>query len=297
MEKDQEKNNLELMSKFRFQPIIADKELIYKKIQKRIEEDRGFTSKKESNKWKWMTIAASFALLITLSWIIKNHNVSKPIELVEVFSVAGSRVRVILPDSSTVWLNGNTTLQYPQCFSEKNREVKFEGEALFEIAADKERPFIVNVDGFRIKVLGTKFNVFTSLENNTIETTLIEGKVSLFGHENITEIPDALLAPNTQATYYTKNHLIETKEVNAREYISWVTSNYIFDNTTLEEISIRLQHGFQTKIEIKDESLKKIQITARFTNQETLDEILSILQIPARYKYKKEKGVIYIYKN
>ncbi|WP_158712876.1 FecR family protein [Parabacteroides pacaensis] len=214
----------------------------------------------------------------------------------EMTAVPGSKVKVILPDSSTVWLNSNAKIRYPRRFSPDSRTVEFTGEAFFQVKKNAKAPFIVDAEGLKIQVVGTEFNVYAQPESQIIETTLLSGSVALFGTKNDTQKPEIILSPNQQALYNKKNGHIDIQHVRAATYACWINGLFIFEKNTLEEIMISLERAFNVKIHIEHDALKDQRLTARFVHQETLDEILSVLQTSAHYKYKKVKGEIYISK-
>lgn len=92
---------------------------------------------------------------------------------------AGGQYQVTLADGTKVWLNALSKLQFPNEFSGKDRTVDLTGEAYFEIAKDKSRPFMVRVNGITVQVLGTNFNVNAYIDESGIKTTLLEGSVKL----------------------------------------------------------------------------------------------------------------------
>ncbi len=283
----------QLIKGIQFKPIEADGDKIYEKVQQR--KTRNVVIRKKVSWPVWISSAVACMLLVLSSWLyverLKYPLISHSIE---VRCVSGLKTRIILPDSTIVWLNGNSTLHYPSFFSDSCREVSFSGEAMFEVKSDPKKPFFVNIKNMKISVLGTKFNVYEDAAENVIETTLIEGSVALT--YNGEEDEKVRLKPNQQARYDINNKKIDVSKVNALDYISWVNNSFTFSSETLEDIVERLQRGFQTKIHIIDPDLRKIKITGQFTHSETLDEILSIIQISANYSYKKEKGEIYLYK-
>ena len=92
---------------------------------------------------------------------------------------AGGQYQVTLADGTKVWLNALSKLQFPNAFIGKDRTVDLTGEAYFEIAKDKNRPFMVRVNGVQVQVLGTRFNVNAYTDEAEIKTTLLEGAVRL----------------------------------------------------------------------------------------------------------------------
>ena len=94
-------------------------------------------------------------------------DLSRP-ELVwyEVAAVPDAKTKIVLPDSSTVWLNANARLVYPRSFEDVNRKVSISGEAFFQVRKDKNHPFIVDIGELQVEVLGTSFNVMTDTYND-----------------------------------------------------------------------------------------------------------------------------------
>lgn len=247
--------------------------------------------------WKYISIAATIALLIVSSVLTFNTQETEPLEYIEVSAISGSKTKVRLPDSSIVWLNSNANLRYPRKFIGNSRNVTLFGEALFEVKKNPQKPFIVNMDGMDIKVLGTIFNVLADSGSDVIETTLLKGSVALFNNKSQTDKAIQILSPNQQALFYKKTGFVKVQQVQASSYASWVSGQFFFKRNTLQEIVTTLGRAYNVKIHLDSKTLKNKHLTGQFTNQETLDEILSILQISARFKYKKEKGEIYITEN
>lgn len=285
---------LQGLDKIHFKSLVseAEKEIAYTNILSRIRsENTGIAG--VSRIWKYVAFAASFALLVVLSYVVRVSATPEKEEFLEVMAIAGSKSKVVLPDSSVVWLNSNAWIRYPRHFSGKSRIVEFAGDALFDVAKQAE-VFIVKMPELSLNVLGTTFNIHSDIERETIEVTLENGKVALYRENNTSIHADQILIPNDQALYYRNSGEIEVKQVNAPLYSSWHIGTFVFENNTLSEIARILDRAFDIRIHIRNSELREKRFTARFTNQETLDEILSILQISAKYSYRKEKGEIYI---
>lgn len=290
-----EDNHLQdYIERIRFVPIDSDPDTVFEKICHRIEYGK-VRIIGVSPVWKYISVAASLALLIVSSFLILSSPEEKesPMAYVEVKAVPGSKTKVVLPDSSVVWLNSNASICYPQLFTDQNREVKFAGEGLFVVAKDEEKPFVVAMDGMKIQVLGTVFNIHSDITSDIIETTLLEGKVAIFIGNDM-EKADVILSPNEQALYNRSGGDINVQKVRGSLYASWVNGVFHFENNTLEEIMRTLSRAFDVSIHIKSNSLGSKRFTAQFSHRETLDEILSILQVSAKYKYEKIKGEICI---
>jgi len=103
----------------------------------------------------------------------------------------GGQYQLTLPDGTKVWLNAASSITYPTAFTGNNRTVEMTGEAYFEVAHDKKRPFMVKADGQTIEDIGTQFNVNAYTDEPAQVTTLLEGAVTVSGH---------LLRPGEKAT-------------------------------------------------------------------------------------------------
>jgi ferric-dicitrate binding protein FerR (iron transport regulator) len=300
---DDDSKGLECFEHIQFKPINTDLDAVYERVQYRIwKEEHRRVRVGVSRWWKYTSVAVSIAFLLFVSYRYFYHpkvgvykEALKSVVYIETLALPGTKTCITLPDSSKVWLNSMASLRYPQQFPDSCRMVELEGEALFDIKEDPSNPFIVSADGIRIEVTGTVFNVYSGLFPGCTEVTLIEGSVNLYKDVNETQHADQILEANQQAIYDKALGVIRVSEVNAPSFASWVTREFVFEKTSMEDIARELGRAFNVKIHINNDSIRKIHLNARFTHQESLDKILSILQIPANYiMYRKEDGEIYI---
>ena len=141
-----------------------------------------------------------FRFLGAPDWNAKTGNVTFATQL-------GNRSVIYLPDSSKVWLNSSSSLQYSSNFNKKNRTVELKGEGYFEVAHSK-KPFIVDVGDFNIKVYGTRFNVSAYQDDPYIETCLARGKISI----QKPGLGEYMVKPGELITY-TKSNFSFTKQI------------------------------------------------------------------------------------
>ena len=280
----------ELGKQIHFKTLPFEKEGVYNRLRSGL--DLGII-KKQLKLWKTISVAASVTLVIVSSlYLIEKLN-PPTLAWLETVAIPNAKTKVTLADGSTVWLNENASLQYPQVFNDKERRVTISGEGFFDIKK-AEKPFIVELDEIKIKVLGTAFNVNTNKNPNEIIITLLEGKIALFERSNTTETPNKVLKVGEQFVYTKSSKKGTTATVQGETITSWATGQFKFNDKTLKEITNELERAFFIKIHIEDKKLASERFNAEFLKQETLDEILSVLQISGGFTIKKQQGQIHI---
>lgn len=125
-------------------------------------------------------VAAILVLIFVSNFMVYTFMYGSKQEVIsyqEIVVPRGNRMKLVLPDSTSIWLNNETKLRYASNFSTGNREVELSGEAYFDVHHDASHPFVVKVGKQRIKVLGTRFSVNAYPEDQLIETSLLSGSV------------------------------------------------------------------------------------------------------------------------
>ena len=135
---------------------------------------------------KWLAAAVILGVIIALYLLVRplDHQVKNNLALNEVIAKPGTKIHLLLPDGSKVWLNSESRLQYKGKFSDSLREVTLEGEAFFDVVKDKTHPFIVHTSDIDVRVLGTAFNVKSYPKESSIEATLIRGMIQVINKKD-----------------------------------------------------------------------------------------------------------------
>jgi transmembrane sensor len=156
----------------------------------------------------------------------------------------GKTYQVVLPDGSKVTLNALTQIEYPTVFAGRNRNVSLEGEAYFDIAADRNKPFTVDVAGTRITVTGTQFNVNGYGNEPTVKTTLFEGGVKITDAGTL----EVSLKPGQQLVYDTaaKGYKIGNPDMDAT--IAWLNNLLNLDNTDVPTLMREIARWYDVEI-------------------------------------------------
>ena len=258
----------------------------FSRLMARIQPDKNSIDifRRRANRYRSWMVAATIAMLVAMSgWLYNIVSDNEP-----TFIVASNNSSIVqkvtLPDGTVINLNTCSRLTYPESFSGKSREVFLDGEAYFDVAHDKRRPFIVRAGELKIRVLGTKFNVNASTLVPQITATLIEGSIeAATGKKNI------LMKPNQQLKYDTSSGRVSLTELtNASREIRWTQNIWVLSDTPLLDICQRLEQQFNIKIIIMNDELIGKSFTGEFYTNESLESILKTMQIstPFNYEYK-----------
>ena len=202
----------------------------------------------------------------------------------------GQRLKLSLSDGSTVWLNSNSSLTFPTRFSSKQREVSLMGEAYFEVQSNPSSPFIVNTKNYKVKAVGTQFNI-NSYDENLITTSLVSGRVEVLLPNNTT----VEMKPNQE--FILENSYSTIKESNENFQFSWKEGILDFNGLSLAEFIPLLHNYFDYTIEIKGQKLidSKVTFTGKFYINDGIRHILRVLQSQQNFDFKINKNEIIIY--
>ena len=202
----------------------------------------------------------------------------------QTYSNWGGKSEVALPDGSNVWIHSATSLTYNTNYYSKNRNVRLNGEAYFDVAHDKDHPFVVETEGMKITVHGTKFNVesFPGSENTFV--SLKEGSVSLE-----TKAETRFLHPGEVGTFNKRNGRLQIEKGDIELAVSWASNQIVFKNRPLNEICPLLSKWYNVKINLSPELQEQYRYT--FTlRHEPLEEIMRIMSRihPINYEFNDE---------
>jgi len=187
-----------------------------------------------------------------------------------------SKGAITLPDGTTVWLNANSKISYPEVFSKEIRKVKLEGEAYFDVIHNTQSPFIVESDQMEINVLGTQFDVKNYTGQTNLEATLLTGKVKVrFSPEQ----EFITLAPNQTISFDKQSNKFNIREVDANDYIIWTNEKLTFNNELLSTILYKMEKWYNIKITCADNVPldQRLSFTIRRENKEEIFKTLELI--------------------
>jgi hypothetical protein len=204
----------------------------------------------------------------------------------------GKTSEILLPDGTKVFLNAGSRLAYPDLFTGSAREVLLTGEAYFEVKHDLKHPFIVQVNGLRIKDLGTAFNVSAYPVDGQIETVLTEGKLSIKPDNSGLFSQATELVPGQMASFDRQTNQIKVKSVDVDDYIFWTQGMLKFESVDLSRIVKKLERFYNIRFQFNDPILGSLKISGKLELKEDKNEVVERIARTASVKIT-EKGEDY----
>ncbi|MFV5695951.1 FecR family protein [Flavobacterium sp. LB3P122] len=186
-------------------------------------------------------------------------------------ALKGQRLTFILPDSSTVILNSGSEVKYSSDFG-KQRDIWLEGEAFFKVTKNINSPFIVHTNDFNVKVLGTEFNVSSTIVNQTV--SLAKGKVHVLLKESKDEIN---LIPNEELVWNSKTKVVIKRNFDVNKVSAWKDNILILDDEKFKDALLKINQFYGVNFIIKDAVIANQHIKGAFKNL-TIDEFITSLE-------------------
>ena len=216
----------------------------------------------------------------------------------EVVVPFGKKSQLTLEDGTKVWLNAGSRIAFPTKFTGKKREIFLKGEGYFEVAHNQERPFYVNTDNISIKVLGTRFDISAYESDKFIETVLIEGRVAISERSALAFIKiESILMPNQKASYDRIGRNIDIiDEPNADYAISWTEGYFKFYKQSIKDVLNKLQRYYNVQFITSPGFPTEDLISGKLYLKDTIEQIMTSLDVVIKLKYRIVGNQIYIEK-
>jgi len=245
--------------------------------------------------------AAIFVLLIlvpAITYMTQFKSPDKNLVYTTVSADLGQISKVVLPDSTTIWINSGSTIKYNNQFSASNRDIRLTGEAYFKVSRNENLPLIVSTGDLRVKVLGTEFSVMAYPEEKEIQVVLEKGKVELTSSSQSELFQE--MNPGQMASFSKEKKEVTLSSVNTELFTSWKDGLINIYNLPLSELALRLEKRYNQKFVVDDE-IKNLPYTFTIKNED-LSSILSLMEkiTPVdvvqhenviELKYNQKKGI------
>ncbi|WP_319268522.1 FecR domain-containing protein [uncultured Draconibacterium sp.] len=296
MEEEYNENVYErLVQIWKFNPIqTQDTSNIYRKVQYR-KKQYGNNNVVSLFKYYGLRISAILIFLVFSTFVVHYFYATSNNSVIyqEISVSKGSRSYFNLSDGTKVWLSNNSTIRFPSSFTGKTRELEIEGEAYFEVAHNRQKPFIVNLGENRIKVLGTKFSVIAYPNDKIVRTDLIEGEIQFDIAKVSGDFESFILKPSHSLIFDKTSGKLYEDKVPDGFYDYWQKGIYEFRNETLEDLAVKIDRIYNTQIVFEDESLKKKRFSGTISIDDNIftfiEAVKSISIDPITYRYTENK--------
>ena len=211
----------------------------------------------------------------------------KPIRYNRVVIPAGFTYKVKLADSSVVTLNAGSELRFPNEFRDSLREVEFSGEAYFEVKKSG-KPFVVKAGNTRVRVYGTRFNLFYCEKLALSEAVLVEGSIGMTANGKETKI-----IPNQRVFYSMKDSVVRAENVDPADYIGWLWNSFKYNGARLDKIVFDIAQWYGVEIQLAP-GLEKQTFSLEFDKSSTVEWVVRALGLIIDKPIKTEGGAYYI---
>ena len=241
-------------------------------------------------------IAAAVVVMCLLAWsAIKMY--PKPEipenneELVVTYNPTGQKSKITLPDKSVIWLNAESSLSYVKGFSDSIRHIELEGEAYFEVEHDQDRPFVVETCGISTVALGTSFNVRNYPEENSIQVSLLSGKVRVMDSKASNEV---LLEPYEQVHFIKNSRALKMTQLANQQVSSWKDGIIHFKTSSFDKVIKTLERSYDVVIDTSGYTRDDWNYTAKFDNM-SLEIVLTRIGYSEGFDFEIDGRNIRIY--
>ena len=207
----------------------------------------------------------------------------------------GGEYQVVLDDGTRIWLNSASTLTFPIHFNKEERRVQLTGEAYFEVAASrspttgKKKPFIVGVDNMEVQAVGTSFNIAAYKEDNSTQTTVVEGLVKVSRHNQ-----DHLLQPGKKLVTHDTTFSVEDADIN--QATAWKNGEFVFHNTSLQMVMNELARWYDMDVEYQ-QPVPSLHFSGEIERESDITKVLQMLEYTGGVQFKITGRVIKVFGN
>lgn len=223
----------------------------------------------------WQAVAAVLFIALGAGMCLALLSTPESPRMIHAFAPMNATDTLALPDGSRVILNSGATLLYPERFDGNARDIFLTGEACFEVAKDKTRPFTVHTDDFHVTALGTRFNVNANPSAQVFTASLMEGSVKVTFNNGSSQF---VLSPDEELAYDRLTRRAALSRRDAEDMVAWQRGELIFTGQTLRQILFTLKQRYpDINFSYNPSSLPNDRYSFRFTPQTSLDEMMRVI--------------------
>ena len=260
---------------------LRNSEAAYNMLLERIRK----TERKRVVRQLWIKYAGAAAVAVIIGIVgywMGGHQATVPLQYYS-YITGNSISSFELPDGTEISLNKNSKLSYSSSYGEQVREVSLDGEGFFTVTKDKEKAFVVDLNGSKISVLGTVINLKNYNKEDITTATLVEGSIRF-------ETPDQqiVLKPDQQLVFNKSNNKIDMTNVSTDLVTAWKSHLIKYRSVPFREFLDMLKERYEVEIILSNEALGDQKVTGSFDESLTVDQILDLMKKNLVFRWKKQ---------
>ncbi|MEH6308782.1 FecR domain-containing protein [Olivibacter sp. CPCC 100613] len=244
--------------------------------------DISIRTSRRNNRWLGYAAAISFLFAVGVFMFLRSERQAQTVlgpKWVTRSTKVGEKVKILLPDSSVVFLNAMSTLRYADDFGmAKSREIYLNGQAFFDVKSKVNKPFIVHTDKVLTTVLGTSFDISAYTEEEQIRVSVKTGKVKVSKWDGHLLHELSELASGMQLVYQKSSTVYMANTARVADFGAWSDNRFVFRNEPLKDILKTLTRNYKTKFFVVGQNLDSCRFNASFNNK-NIKQIMDQLHI------------------
>lgn len=250
---------------------------------------------KKKNRHAWASIAAALVIFTSLFWLLKTKGSDpKGTAISSITKKTSNRSEfkyLLLEDSTQVWLNAASSLEFPDHFTSTRREVILSGEAYFDVRHADKIPFIIKTGNVSTSVIGTAFNIKAYPGQEAITVSVSRGKVKVAREDGWSK---TLIEGEQVKLGSNKIHAVE-KKIPTADVAAWQKGNIVFDDEKLSDIISDLERVYNVEIRLTDNSVKDLRMSTSFKREIGIDQALTVLCKLTDLQLNESDGIYFIH--
>lgn len=264
-------------------------EASFKKLQAKIAHSEAKTRRRRTILY-YSGIAASLLIVFTLGFFMQKSSPEKNLKQYTCMT-AESISTFYMSDSTKVILNKNSEITYSSQYGQGERRIKLSGEAYFEVTKNTRSPFIVDMDGGAIKVLGTKFSAQSRKGSTLVCAILLEGSVRFTSQEQ-----NVLMKPNQKLLFNKYSKDLQITEIDPRQEVAWKDGLLRYRSLSFKVLMDSLANDYGVKIVINNKRLlnPELKVSGSFEQEAPFEKVLEVINRTIMIQWKNKNGIYYI---
>lgn len=235
--------------------------------------------------WLYSGVATALLLIGCALWLFIAQETPS---LYAIETGAKEQKTIVLPDGTEVILNSASVVNYTSNFNQQNRQITFQGEALFNVATNTELPFVVQVGDYNVTVLGTQFNLSAYPQDGQYTLSLLRGSVK------IKYLQDSIVVvPNQQVRLDIQEQTFTVQACQAEQASAWL-SHRIEGNMSLYDLSCKLERLYNIDIVLEDDTLANENVYISMSTEDAFDDVRMALETLLPITIEQEDNLYYI---